>query len=87
MALKKLEDAGEITDLRRQVTFLLIPSQNKGGFKERPCKYIADFVYRGKDGDTVVEDVKGLKKGTAYQLYVIKRKLMLERYGIHIVEV
>jgi len=35
----------------------------------------------------VVEDVKGLKKGAAYQVFVIKRKLMLDRYGIEIKEV
>lgn len=52
-----LERAGEITNLRRQVKFVLIPAQyepdtigSRGGIKkgkliERECSYIADFVY------------------------------------------
>ena len=52
-----LERAGEITNLRRQVKFVLIPAQyepdtagKRGGIKkgkliERECSYIADFVY------------------------------------------
>ena len=88
--LKKMEEAGEITDLSRQVKFVLIPSQrvmiNEEVIKERECSYIADFVYT-KDGSTVVEDVKGYTKGIAYDYYVIKRKLMLQRYGIAITEV
>lgn len=88
--LQKMEKEGEITDLRRQVKFVLIPKQrvetNDGIVSERECSYIADFVYV-KDGHTVVEDVKGNTKGIAYQYYVIKRKLLLERYGIAIKEV
>lgn len=88
--LQKMEKEGEITDLRRQVKFVLIPKQqvvtHDGIVNERECSYIADFVYV-KDGHTVVEDVKGNTKGIAYQYYVVKRKLMLERYGIAIKEV
>ena len=88
--LKKMEEAGEITGLSRQVKFVVIPSQrvviNDEVIKERECCYIADFVYT-KDGSTVVEDVKGYTKGIAYQYYNLKRKLMLERYGIAIKEV
>lgn len=52
-----LERAGEITNLRRQVKYVLIPAQyepdtvgSRGGIKkgkliERECIYIADFVY------------------------------------------
>ena len=50
---------------------------------ERPVDYIADFVYRDKDGNEVVEDVKGVRT----RVYVIKRKLMLWRHGIRIREV
>lgn len=41
------------------------------------------------DGKTVVEDVKGYRdpSSAAYAKFVIKRKLMLERYGIQIQEV
>jgi hypothetical protein len=88
--LQKMEKEGKITDLRRQVKFVLIPYQQKRFgdviVYERECSYIADFVYI-EDGQQVVEDVKGNTKGIAYQYFVIKRKLMLERYGISIREV
>ena len=88
--LQKMEKAGEITNLRRQVKFVLIPNQykvfNDGVVYERECSYIADFVYE-KDGRTEVEDVKGNTKGISYQYFVIKRKLMLERYGIAVKEI
>lgn len=54
---------------------------------ELSTKYVADFVYEDEHGKLVVEDAKGLKKGAAYDLFVIKRKLMLERHGIRIREV
>ena len=76
--LKLLERAGEISDLKLQVPFELIPKQPG----ERAVKYIADFVYT-EDGQTVVEDVKGKKTRD----YIIKRKLMLWRHGITIKEV
>lgn len=97
--LKLLEKAGEISNLERQVEYELIPAQfemvydeRKGGYKkgkclERKCCYIADFRY-SENGKTVVEDVKGYKNsGAAWSLYSIKRKLMLQLYGIRIVEV
>lgn len=81
--LKILQEAGIITDLRMQVPYLLIDNQRRGGkLIERKCVYVADFVYQ-MDGDTVVEDVKGVKTDA----YRIKRKLMLERYDIQIKEV
>lgn len=86
--LKLFSKAGIIKDLHRQVPFELIPAQYDASGKciEKPCKYIADFVYQ-KDGKTVVEDVKGYKNGGAYSIFVIKRKLMLERYGISVKEI
>lgn len=78
--------AGLITDLQRQVPFELIPSQRRNGkVVERPVKYVADFVYKTKDGEEVVEDVKS--EATKTKEYVIKRKLMLWQYGIQIREV
>lgn len=90
--LKMLEDAKIITGLRRQVKYVLIPSQRdeKGKVIERECAYYADFVYFDTEkGETVVEDVKGYRdsNSAAYAKYTIKRKLMLERYGIRIKEV
>ena len=81
--LSLLERAGKITNLQRQVTFELIPSQRiNGKVVEYPCKYIADFVYE-KDGQRIVEDTKGFKTKD----YIIKRKLMLHVHGIRIQEV
>ena len=57
---------------------------------EKECSYIADFVYYdNRLSETVVEDVKGYRDPTSagYAKFVIKRKLMLERYGIQIREV
>lgn len=80
-----LEKSGAIKDLRMQVKFTLIPAQRDeatGKVIERECSYKADFVY--SEGEkTVVEDVKGFRT----KEYIIKRKLMLWRYGIRIREV
>lgn len=91
-----LEQAGTIKDLQRQVKYALIPAQyapdiigKRGGHKrgkllERECSYVADFVYTDTEsGQTVVEDVKGFRT----EVYKIKKKLLLERYGIQIKEV
>ena len=96
-----LEKAGAITDLQKQVKFVLIPSQyetferyGKNGKRlkdgqrcvEKECSYYADFVYC-ENGKQVVEDAKGYKKGTAYDLFTIKRKLMLSVHGIRVREI
>lgn len=84
LILSDMEKHGEIIELERQVEFLLIPAQrdDKGKVIERAVKYKADFRYK-QNGNLIVEDVKGIKT----KEYVIKRKLMLERYGIRIKEV
>lgn len=93
--LSMMQRAGLISELQTQVPFELIPTQRepdtvgvRGGIKkgkciERPCVYYADFVYLDKDGNQVVEDAKGMKT----EAYKIKKKLMLYRHGIRIVEV
>lgn len=55
----------------------------KGKLLEKECSYFADFVYKDKDGNVIVEDTKGMKT----QAYIIKRKLMLKIYGIRINEI
>ena len=96
--LRHLVDIGRIKNLCRQVEYPLIPTQRDadiitktgkvkpGRVIERGCNYLADFVYE-QDGKTVVEDVKGYRGGGAYAVFVIKRKLMLEKYGIRVLEV
>jgi hypothetical protein len=85
--LKSLEDKGIINNLELQKPYELIPAQKlSNGKVERAAKYIADFAYM--DGlRPVVEDVKGMRKGQAYALFVLKRKLMLQVHGIEIVEI
>lgn len=78
--------AGLISDLREQVRFVLIPYQRdkEGNTLEKPCAYIADFVYTDNTtGQTVVEDTKGFRT----KEYIIKRKLMLSVHGIRIKEI
>ena len=89
MELNALERAGEIQNLRRQVKYLLIPSQRiDGKVVEREVTYIADFQYE-QNGETIVEDVKGYRNPSSagYAKFVIKRKLMLSVWGIRIREV
>lgn len=84
--LKLLERRGDITELRTQVEFVLIPKQRKpsGGF-ERAAKYKADFTYRS-EGVLVVEDAKS-DATRVLPDYVLRRKLMLQVHQIEIREV
>lgn len=89
MDLWLMQRAGEISGLRTQVKYELIPKQaHKDGTKERAIDYVADFVYE-KDGETVVEDSKGFRNtaSAAYRVFVIKRKMMLYFHGITVREV
>lgn len=97
--LKLLLLAGEIIGLQMQVPFELVPAQfeatgevySKGPRKGQPKQgkcieksvvYVADFVY-WQNGQRIVEDTKGVRTTE----YIIKRKLMLHKYGIRIREV
>lgn len=79
--LKLMQRAGLITGLARQQKFEVIPKQRYKGKTILPAYYIADFVYM-RDGKMVVEDCKGFKT----DVYKLKKKLMLQRYGIMIEE-
>ena len=94
--LQVLEKAGEISDLRMQVPFEIIPAvyekvekQLKTKVKivdrcvQRATHYIADFVYTDKDGNMVVEDAKGMRT----EKYLLKKKMMRAFLGITIKEV
>lgn len=85
ITLADLEKRGIISDLRRQVRFQLIPDQwHDGKLVERKVEYVADFVYVDCCGQTIVEDSKGFRKNP---VWIIKRKLMLEKHGIRVQEV
>ena len=101
--LSNRQKEGEISDLRRQVEYLLIPAQYGTEIRhlktkdkevrvllERPCSYIADFVYE-RNGKTIVEDCKGEDKkykgkrfSTETAAFKIKKKLMLYIHNIQI---
>lgn len=89
--LKLMQKTGMIKNLKRQVKFILIPTQRdeKGKCLERECAYFADFVYKDKFGNEVVEDVKGYRdpNSAGYAKFVIKRKMMLYILGIRVQEV
>lgn len=79
MELMLLQRAGEISDLKRQVPYELIPKQDG----ERAVTYVADFVYKdARTGEEVVEDCKGFKT----EVYKLKRKMLRYKYGIKILE-
>lgn len=98
VTLRKAEKQGRIQDLQRQVVFTLLPAvteeqtvQLKTKTKtvtktvQQPVTYRADFVYL-KDGQQVVEDVKGSPRMLT-QEYLIKKKFMRGLLGIKIKEV
>ena len=84
-ALKLVQRSGRISELRRQVKYVLIPKQydDEGKLIERECSYVADFTYLDENGRLHVEDVKGVRT----KEYIIKRKMMLYAWGIRVEEV
>ena len=87
LELAAMQQAGKITGLERQAKYILIGSQKReDGTTERPVSYTADFRYTDKEGKIIVEDAKSPRTRKNPE-YIIKRKLMLERYGITIREV
>lgn len=93
--LEMLEKQGVISSLEKQVKYELVPPYiehyqmqgkrkmlNKKRTIEQGVYYYADFQYV-RDGQLVVEDVKGVKTKD----YIIKRKLMLQVHGIKLKEV
>lgn len=74
--LKLLQRADEISHLKLQPEFLLLPSVTlPSGKKQRAIKYRADFSYV-EDGRRVIEDVKGMETAA----FKLKAKLFHYRY-------
>ena len=87
--LEALQRAGEISELNRQVPFVLMPSYTiadettRQGFRTvREIRYIADFTYRLKDGTRIIEDVKGMQT----DVFKLKRKLLERKIAIGVIE-
>ena len=68
-----LQKAKEISDLKCQVKFEIIPKNGK----EQAAYYIADFYYI-ENGKEIVEDYKS--KVTKTPAYILKRKLFKLHY-------
>lgn len=73
--LDAMQSMGRISKLRHHVTFDLVVNKVFIG------QYVADFVYVGNTGQLVIDDTKGYKKGSAWQLFCWKAKLMKAIYG------
>ena len=87
--LEALQRVGEISELNRQVPFVLMPSYTiadettRQGFRTvREIRYIADFTYRLKDGTRIIEDVKGMQT----DVFKIKRKLLERKIALGVIE-
>lgn len=85
--LEMMKNAGKIRNLRLQVNFTLQEGYTTSeGERVRPIVYRADFTYQEHTHSgwrTVVEDVKGVRT----KEYSMKRKMMLEKFGVDIREV
>lgn len=81
--LKMLERAGQISDLKRQVKFVIEDTVTYNGETVRGIFYYADFTYQ-ENGVLVVEDVKPFdeNKGTyrTTKDFNLKWKLLKARY-------
>ena len=88
--LLMLQTAQKIRNLKLQPQFTLQESYlTPEGDRVRAIRYVADFSYEVPEGEgqwrLVVEDVKS--KATKTKQYEMKRKMMLNRFGIKIEEV
>lgn len=75
LELKLLLRAGVISSLKDHPKYLIFNEFKYRGNNIRPIYYIADFEYQ-ENGETVVEDVKGVKT----KVFMLKAKLFKYRY-------
>ena len=88
LILKDKQKRGLIYGLECQKRFVIVKAQTHDGKRVQEVVYIADFAYYDSyTKKLVVEDVKGSKKGAAYQLFTVKKKLLLQEYGLWVHEV
>ena len=96
LVLLDMERNGAITDLKRQVTYELLPQQTKVVRKalktkvkevvkvvEQDMKYTCDFTYYDKDGEFIAEEFKG-NKYCIDEGVRIKKKLLYYMHGIEL---
>jgi hypothetical protein len=76
--LRLLERAGEIHELTLQPVFPLTAGEGI-----TVGKYLGDFRYYTREGELVVEDVKGMRT----PVYRLKKRIVEACYGIQIREI
>lgn len=74
--LKLMQQCGAIQNLSLQPKYAIIVEGQK------ICDYKADFSYQTKQGQTIVEDCKGVRT----PVYRLKKKLVRAIYGLEILE-
>ena len=97
LVLLDMERNGAITDLKRQVSFNLLPQQTKVIRKQLKTKikevikvveqdmvYTCDFTYYNKDGEFIAEEFKG-NKYCIDEGVRIKKKLLYYMHGIELI--
>lgn len=80
--LKLMQNAGVIWDLEVQRKYVLQKAFTFNGKTIREISYYADFVYEDKNGIHVVDT-----KGYRTDVYKMKKKMFIKKYGIEIEEV
>lgn len=84
MELRLLLKAGKIKDLRLQPNLTLIEGfTTVDGERIKPEVYRADFSYIDQWGNRIYEDAKGHRT----EVYRLKMKQVLDKYGVRIREV
>lgn len=74
------KEYGDVLDWEPQVKFKLEVNE------VHICDYILDFKVTLKTGEVQHIDIKGRKAGVQYQLFTVKKKLMLVCHGIDVKE-
>ena len=80
MLKKAKEESQRVVKIELQPRYDIVINRKKIGF------YKADFKTAYADKRVEIVDVKGLKKGSAYQLFRLKKKLVEALYDIEIIE-
>ncbi len=77
---KSFKPSEKVLSYRKQVPFPIVVNEKK------ICTYLLDFLVTYVDGRIEHIDVKGYRKGTAYEVFKIKKKLVECLYNITVIE-
>lgn len=80
LLMKAKSKADKVVSWERQLKYPIIVNDQK------ICDYYLDFKVTYADGRIEHVDVKGYKKGQAYAMFRLKKKLMLAVHSIDIIE-